>query len=149
MAARSDSGWSASTARRPTSAGRAKALAWRTGVAALVGDVDRQALHRTAALELCQKIDDAGARARAEWFLGFVECDLGDLSVSEELVNRALRTARAVADHWCTATALSTRAKQAMLRGDLGEVERSGAQSLEMFRELGDRWGQLQSMEWL
>jgi predicted ATPase/DNA-binding SARP family transcriptional activator len=130
-------------------AARAKALAWRTGVAALVGDVDRQALHRTAALELCQKIDDAGARARAEWFLGFVECDLGDLSVSEELVNRALRTARAVADHWCTATALSTRAKQAMLRGDLGEVERSGAQSLEMFRELGDRWGQLQSMEWL
>src|SRR6266508_5689671 len=53
-------------------AARAKALAWRTGVAALVGDVDRQALHRTAALELCQKIDDAGARARADWFLGFV-----------------------------------------------------------------------------
>src|SRR6266508_3776360 len=130
-------------------AARAKALAWRTGVAALVGDVDRQALHRTAALELCQKIDDAGARARAEWFLGFVECDLGDPSVSEELVDQALRTARAVADHWCTATALSTRAKQAMLRGDLGEVQRSGAQSLDMFRALGDRWGQLQSMEWL
>jgi predicted ATPase/DNA-binding SARP family transcriptional activator len=132
-----------------TDAARAKAMAWRTGVAALAGDVDRQALHRTAALKLCQKIDDARARARAEWFLGFVECDLGDLSVSEELVNRALRTARAVADRWCIATALSTRAKQAMLRGDLGEVERSGEQSLEMFRALGDRWGQLQSMEWL
>jgi predicted ATPase len=130
-------------------ANHAKALAWRTGIAALVGDTDRQALHRTAALELCQNIDDAGARARTEWFLGFVECDLGDLSVSEELVNQALRTARAVADRWCIATALSTRAKQAMLRGDLGEVERSGAQSLEMFRALGDRWGQLQSMEWL
>jgi predicted ATPase/DNA-binding SARP family transcriptional activator len=132
-----------------TDAARAKAQAWRTGVAALVGDVDRQALHRTAALELCQKIDDAGGRARAEWFLGFVACDLGDLSVSEELVNRALRTARAVKDRWCTAAALSTRAKQAMLRGDLGEVERRGAQSLELFRALEDRWGQLQSMEWL
>src|SRR6266540_5693575 len=128
MAARSDSGWSASTARRPTSAGRAKALAWRTGVAALVGDVDRHALHRTAVLELCQRIDDAGARARTEWFLGFVECDLGDLSVSEELVDLALRTAGAVADRWCIAAALSTRAKQAMLRSELGEVERNGAQ---------------------
>ncbi len=130
-------------------AAHARALAWRTGVAALMGDVDRRALHRTAALELCQKIGDAGARARAEWFLGFVECDLGDPSVSEELVDQALRTARAVADRWCIATALSTRAKQAMLRGELGEVERNGAQSLEMFRALGDRWGQLQSMEWL
>jgi predicted ATPase/DNA-binding SARP family transcriptional activator len=130
-------------------AAHARALAWRTGIAALVEDVDRQAPHRTATLELCQGIDDAGARARTEWFLGFVECDLGDLSVSEELVNRALLTARAVADRWCIATALSTKAKQAMLRGDLGEVERSGEQSLEMFRELGDRWGQLQSTEWL
>jgi predicted ATPase/DNA-binding SARP family transcriptional activator len=132
-----------------TDAAHPRALAWRNGIAALVGDVDRQALHRTAALELCQKIDDVGARARAEWFLGFVACDLGDLSVSEELVGRALRTARAVADRWCIAAALSTRAKQAMLRGDLGEVQRSGKQSLEMFGALGDRWGQLQSMEWL
>jgi predicted ATPase/DNA-binding SARP family transcriptional activator len=130
-------------------AAHARALAWRIGIAALVGDIDRQALHRTAALELCQKIDDASARARAQWFLGFVECDLGDLSVSEDLVDRALRTARAVADRWCIATALSTRAKQAMIRGDLGEVERSGERSLEMFRALGDHWGQLQSMEWL
>ena len=130
-------------------AARARALAWRTGIAALVGDADRQALRRAAALELCQSIDDAGARARAEWFLGFVECDLGDLSVSEELVNRALRTARAVADRWCVAAALSTRAKQAMLRGDLGEVEHCGTQSLEMFGALGDRWGELQSTEWL
>jgi predicted ATPase/DNA-binding SARP family transcriptional activator len=127
----------------------ARALAWRTGIAALAGEVDRRAAHRTAALELCQQIEDAGARARAEWFLGFVECDLGDLSVSEELVNRALGGARAIADRWCTAAALSTRAKQAMLRGELGEVERSGAQSLELFRALEDRWGQLQSMEWL
>jgi predicted ATPase/DNA-binding SARP family transcriptional activator len=127
----------------------AKARAWRTGLAALAGEIDRRALHRTAALELCQKIDHASVRARAEWFLGFVECDLGDLSVSEELVNRALRTARAVADRWCSAAALSTKAKQAMLRGDLGEVQRSGEQSLELFRALGDRWGQLQSMEWL
>jgi len=132
-----------------TDAAHARALAWRTGIAALVGEVDRQAPTRTAALDLCQNIDDAGARARTEWFLGFVECDLGDLSVSEELVNRALHTARAVADRWCIAAALSTRAKQAMLRGELGEVERSGAQSLEMFHALGDHWGQLQSMEWL
>jgi predicted ATPase/DNA-binding SARP family transcriptional activator len=128
---------------------RARALTWRTGIAALVGDLDRQALHKTAALELCQSIRNAGARARAQWFLGFVECDMGDLSVSEELVNRALRTARATADRWCIAAALSTKAKQAMLRGNLGEVQRSGEQSLELFCELGDRWGRLQSTEWL
>jgi predicted ATPase/DNA-binding SARP family transcriptional activator len=133
----------------PNAAARARAAAWQTGIAALVGEVDRQALHPTAALELYQQIDDTGALARAEWFLGFVECDLGDLSVSEELVNRALRSARAVADRWCIAAALSTKAKQALLRGDLTEVQRNGAQSLEMFRALGDRWGQLQSMEWL
>jgi tetratricopeptide (TPR) repeat protein len=55
----------------------------------------------------------------------------------------------AAADRWCIAAALSTKAKQALLRGDLGEVQRCGAQSLEMFRALADRWGQLQSMEWL
>jgi predicted ATPase/DNA-binding SARP family transcriptional activator len=128
---------------------RARALVWRAGISALVGDLDRQALHETAALELCQSIHNAGARARAQWFLGFVECDMGELSVSEELVNRALRTARAAADRWCIAAALSTKAKQAMLRGELGEVQRSGEQSLELFCALGDRWGRLQSTEWL
>jgi tetratricopeptide (TPR) repeat protein len=130
-------------------AAHARALAWRTGIAALAGEVDRQALNPTTALGLCQRIDDPGTRARAEWFLGFVACDLGDLSVSEELVNRALRGAHAAADRWCIAAALSTRAKQALLRGQLGEVQRCGAQSLEMFRALADRWGQLQSLEWL
>lgn len=127
----------------------AVARTWQTGMSVLAGQLVRRLPGGTEALEMCMRIGDARDRARAEWFLGFVECDLGDLSISEELVRRALATAQAAGDCWGIATALSTRAKQAMLRGDFAEVERSGEGSLEMFRQLGDRWGQLQSTEWL
>jgi tetratricopeptide (TPR) repeat protein len=36
-----------------------------------------------------------------------------------------------------------------MIRGDAATVDRDAQQSLTMFRELGDRWGQLQAIEWL
>jgi hypothetical protein len=36
-----------------------------------------------------------------------------------------------------------------MIRGDTAATQRLAQQSLAMFRELGDRWGQLQAIEWL
>jgi len=47
------------------------------------------------------------------------------------------------------AAALSTRAKLAVIRGDLPAAHRDAQQSLAIFGELGDRWGQLQAAEWL
>ena len=43
------------------------------------------------------------------------------------------------------AAALSVRAKLAMIRGDTATVHHDAQQSLTMFRELGDRWGQPQA----
>lgn len=35
-----------------------------------------------------------------------------------------------------------------MVRGNLDAVRDHGQRSLELFRELGDGWGQLQATEW-
>src|SRR5262249_61703700 len=45
--------------------------------------------------------------------------------------------------------ALTPRAKLAMIRGAPATAHPDAEQSMELFRELGDRWGQLQAIEWL
>ncbi|NEE59458.1 AfsR/SARP family transcriptional regulator, partial [Streptomyces sp. SID8455] len=42
--------------------------------------------------------------------------------------------------------ALGSRTYHAKLRGDFDAVRRDGEQSLALFRDLGDQWGQLQAM---
>jgi hypothetical protein len=59
------------------------------------------------------------------------------------LAGRALASFRALGHPWGIAAALSTRAKLAMIRGDCAAARRDAQQSLAIFRELGDRWGQL------
>ena len=120
----------------------ATAMAWQAGFAILTGE------HATAPLAL-GGIDEPRMRAAAEWFQGFVASDFGDPSAGEAMVGRALAGFQAIGDRWGIAAALSTRAKQAMVRGDLAAVQRDAQQSLAIFRELGDRWGQLQATEWL
>ncbi|HEY9373552.1 BTAD domain-containing putative transcriptional regulator, partial [Streptomyces sp.] len=127
-------------------AAAARATAWRGGFTlALGGSADPLAEYRAALLPY-EQVDDAQARARAEWFLGTNLYGIGDLGPSEELLNRALATFRSHGDRWGTAAALSSRAFHAKLRGDVSAMRRDGEQSLEIFRELGDRWGQLQAM---
>ncbi|HET6954013.1 MAG TPA: BTAD domain-containing putative transcriptional regulator [Acidimicrobiales bacterium] len=137
----------------PTSpSARTRAMAWLAGFSLLVGDPISPvglAAGQHAALDLCEGIASPRARARAQWFLGFATSDWGDLTASETLVDTALATFRDLGDHWGTAAALSTRAKQAHNRGDLAAVRRNGEQSLALFSDLGDRWGQLQAIEWL
>ena len=128
---------------------RAKAMAWLAAIGPLTGAGGNPARHAAAALETYRDLDDLPGRAMAEWFVGYVECDFGDLSASEELVERALATFRSLGDGWGIAAALSSRAKHAAIRGDLAGVERNGEQSLAMFGELGDRWGQADAAEWL
>jgi predicted ATPase len=128
---------------------RARVLAWRAGFSLLIGDPVGAAGQHQAALALCDDIDEPGKRARAQWFLGFATSDWGDLSTSEDLVDRALTAFRALGDGWGIAAALSTWAKQAHNRGDLAAVRRDSEESLQLFRDLGDRWGQIQATEWL
>jgi tetratricopeptide (TPR) repeat protein len=128
---------------------RARAVAWHAGISLLLSDAPSWAARREATLRMVEDIDDPVLRARAQWFLGLAELDLGDLPATEDLVNRALATFRAVSDRWGTAAALSTRAKIAHIRGDLTALERDATESADLFGAVGDRWGQLQAIEWL
>jgi tetratricopeptide (TPR) repeat protein len=83
------------------------------------------------------------------WFHAFVASDFGNPSVAEALLSSAYDGFRAQDDQWGIAAALSTRAKLAVIRGDRAAARGFAERSLAMFRELGDRWGQLQAIEWL
>ncbi|RSN72012.1 ATP-binding protein [Actinomadura sp. WAC 06369] len=104
-----------------SAAARARTEAWRTGLD-LLGE--RAADVRTPS----EAIADPGERARAEWFLSDVLLGAGDLDHSRDL---------------------ATEANHALVRGDLGTLERSGQESLAIFEELGDRWGQVRAVELL
>lgn len=126
---------------------RAVALAWQAGFTVLSGDAADDTHRRRAAQALGRGDDEPAERARARWFLGFIECDFGDLSVSEELVGTALAAFDGLGDRWGTAAALGTRAKHAMVRGDLTSLREDGERSAALFRDIGDRWGYLQATD--
>ncbi|MFE7459829.1 BTAD domain-containing putative transcriptional regulator [Streptomyces sp. NPDC057554] len=125
----------------------AQARAWRAGFAVLVGDGTERARYGRAAVESAQGVTDRRERARAQWFLGFALFGVGDQATSEELVEGALEGFRELGDAWGTAAALSVRANQAHVRGDLDRLARDGHRSAELFAELADEWGQLQTVE--
>lgn len=119
-----------------------EAAVWQAGIRLLSGGVVDE-------LPPVGGIPDPRRRARALWFLGFAGSDFGDPAGSLDRVERALAASRAIGDRWGVASALSTRAKHAMIRGDLASVRRDAEESLVLFSELGDRWGVLQATEWL
>jgi predicted ATPase/DNA-binding SARP family transcriptional activator len=122
---------------------RATAAAWHSGFAVLAG---KPAGRAAPPLD---EIDDPGTRALLRWFRAFVASDFGDPSVAETMLGDAVTSFRAAGDQWGIAAALSTRAKLALIRGDMAATRRLAQQSLAVFRGLGDRWGQLQAIEWL
>ncbi|MFI0355190.1 AfsR/SARP family transcriptional regulator [Actinomadura sp. 9N407] len=139
---------------------RAEALTWRNGMTMMSGDggdSERLRLEALAAYQDVSNIDvgnedvgnehDVLARARAEWFLAYVHWPYGDLAANEVRADRALAAFQEHGDRWGTAAALSTRAKQAMVRGDLDGLRRDGERALVLFDELGDRWGRLEATE--
>jgi predicted ATPase/DNA-binding SARP family transcriptional activator len=128
---------------------RARATAWHAGLSMLQGGTTDWAARRDEALSRYAEASDPGGLAMAQWFLGVASADLGDLTTSAELVDRALANAGALGDRWVEAAALSTRAKLAHVRGDLATIERDAERGAELFRELGDGWGVLQATEWL
>ncbi|WP_432151816.1 BTAD domain-containing putative transcriptional regulator [Streptomyces sp. bgisy029] len=126
---------------------RAQARAWRAGFAVLVGEGTERMAYRRVAEELSRDITDRRERARAQWFFGFALFGVGDQATSEELIEEALEGFQALGETWGTAAALSVRANQAHVRGDLDRLARDGHRSAELFTELADGWGQLQTVE--
>ena len=111
--------------------------AWHTGIAILTGDGADRSARIEAVVRSCPP-------PRAFWFLGHVLCEIGDIAAAEELTERAL--AGFADDPWGTAAALSDRALQRFLRGDLEAAARDGERSVALFRDLGDTWGQLRGI---
>ncbi|MEO3973543.1 BTAD domain-containing putative transcriptional regulator [Streptomyces sp. CAU 1734] len=120
---------------------RSRLLLWHRGFALLAGEARSEPAAPVPAAE-----GDPAGHARVVWFLGHACLRAGeDLARSEVLVERALACFRPAGDRWGTAAALSTRAGQALLRGDLGAARSGAAEADALFRELGDAWGLLQT----
>ncbi|WP_329079906.1 BTAD domain-containing putative transcriptional regulator [Streptosporangium sp. NBC_01469] len=120
---------------------RTQAVLWHAGFTLLAGEVRNGPIRPSEV-----SADGQAGCARAEWFLGYASLSAGeDLARSETLVNRALTGFRAAGDRWGIAAAQSTRATQALLRGDLAALSRDAEEGHALFEELGDRWGQLQT----
>ncbi|MER5326928.1 BTAD domain-containing putative transcriptional regulator [Streptosporangium roseum] len=120
---------------------RSQAAVWYAGFTMLAGE-GRKGPARPPE----KTADDRAGGARATWFLGYASLNAGeDLARSETLVDHALADFRTAGDRWGIAAAQSTRAIQALLRGDLAALRHSAEDGHALFEELGDRWGQLQT----
>ncbi|MFG3258908.1 ATP-binding protein [Streptomyces sp. NPDC048172] len=120
---------------------RSRAAVWHAGFSLLAGEAGDD-----PARPADVTADGRAGDARAAWFLGYASLSAGeDLARSETLVDRALTGFRAADDRWGLAAALSTRAVQALLRGDLAAVRDSAEEGHALFAELGDSWGQLKT----
>ncbi|MFI0470051.1 BTAD domain-containing putative transcriptional regulator [Saccharopolyspora sp. 5N102] len=129
-------------ARRATeAAGSAVVAAWHTGFRLLTGEpVDSR-----TALCLRDAIADPCERAMAGWFLGYAATRFGDMPVGEELIRAALAEFEDLDDSWGVAAALSVRAVQRHVRGDLKWSTVDAERSLALFRETCDHWGRVQA----
>ncbi|MEV5596578.1 BTAD domain-containing putative transcriptional regulator [Streptomyces sp. NPDC052496] len=142
---------------------RLRAKVWQVGMASLAGgDTDPVAradavLKQYATTETqrgsaskAAPADPAG-HAWALWFLTYAQVGLGDPAVARDRLARALAAFRALGDRWGTAAVLSSRAQgQYAAPGsvpDLAARRRDAEESVALFREAGDLWGQLQASE--
>ncbi|MEV4392945.1 BTAD domain-containing putative transcriptional regulator [Nonomuraea sp. NPDC049607] len=82
----------------------------------------------------------AAVPGRVVWLYAYALFNAGDLDTG------ALDLAAASEDPWTTAATLSLRAMHALLDGDLAAAARHARRGAELFRELGDRWGELQTV---
>ncbi|WUH97840.1 winged helix-turn-helix domain-containing protein [Spirillospora sp. NBC_00431] len=128
---------------------RAKALTWRAGVAVLKGAGGDWTARRDEALRAVDASCDPGTRAWARWFLTFSHFDVEDTSAGAATLDEALAGFRAHGDRWGEAAALVLRAKQAHAHGEPAALRRDAERAAVLFGETGDRWGQLQAVEWL
>ncbi|MFF3320406.1 BTAD domain-containing putative transcriptional regulator [Streptomyces sp. NPDC003035] len=137
---------------------RARVEVWRTGLTVMSGDgTDR---HQRIAAALASYDAASGVTSDAvtstgrtqghapwaRWFLAHALCGTGAQSEGEELTGEALDGFREQGDRWGEAAALSDRAVQRLLRGDLAGAEADAASGAELFARLGDVCGGLWSV---
>ncbi|AGM04767.1 BTAD domain-containing putative transcriptional regulator [Amycolatopsis keratiniphila] len=127
-------------------AARAIATVWRTGITLLIRDnAEADTTTPEHALDTLHKsVDDPAARAFAEWFLVFAQLGFGTTVTTDGWINRLRSAFHAIGDRWGIA-ATSTMGAFVLAEGDLPEAARLGRESLALFEELGDRWGQLKA----
>ncbi|WP_439959615.1 ATP-binding protein, partial [Streptomyces luteocolor] len=93
---------------------------------------------------------DARARtprdARNLWLHAYALFSAGDSTASEEANARVLALAERTGEGWATAAGLALRSLHALIRGDLATIGRDGLRAAALFGELGDRWGELQTV---
>lgn len=121
---------------------RAQARAWLSAITLLEFPGADPMEEARAALAGFDRVEDPAARAYATWVLGFAMHGSVELSTGEAFVDEALRSFRRLGDRWGVAAALSVRASQALVRGDLASAGGNGQEGAALFQELGDRWGQ-------
>ncbi|MFF0723670.1 BTAD domain-containing putative transcriptional regulator [Streptomyces sp. NPDC004134] len=126
---------------------RARVGVWRTGFAILTGDGTDRSARIGAAVGAYEEehTGTAGWRgpAWAGWFLGHTLCGTGSMAEGEELTARALAAFREQGDRWGEGAALSDRAVQRLLKGDLAETAAAAERSAELFEGVGDACSRL------
>lgn len=125
---------------------RAPVAAWEAGMSTVARDEPEGVDDGAAALDVYDDAHDAAGRARAQWFLAFARWGSGTLSTAEHHLDQALARFRTRDDRWYLAAAVLTRAQYALVRDELADARRDVGRSAELFGELGDRWGELQTM---
>ncbi|WP_030375393.1 BTAD domain-containing putative transcriptional regulator [Streptomyces rimosus] len=138
---------------------RLRAMVWQVGMASLAGSDTDPVARADAVLKQYGDEPDPGAGGRtpadhawALWFLTYAQVGLGDPAVARERLSRALAAFRALGDRWGTAAVLSSRAQgqyadPSAVREGTAARQRDAEESADLFRELSDRWGQLQAAE--
>ncbi|TMR21513.1 AfsR/SARP family transcriptional regulator [Nonomuraea turkmeniaca] len=119
---------------------RAEALAWHAGIGICAGEAGNPELALDA-------VADPATRARLRWFVGFAQIGVGAQADGVGHLNEALREFEAMADRWGTAAVLAGLARYAAMRSDFAAARRNGERAAELFAELGDQWGLLQTAE--
>ncbi|GCD92534.1 BTAD domain-containing putative transcriptional regulator [Embleya hyalina] len=91
-------------------------------------------------------IEDRARRGRLAWLYAYALFNGGDPVASARANTHALALAARDEDRWAEAAGLGLRAMHALIGGNLADVARDGLRGAELFRELGDIWGELQTV---
>ncbi|MGX7828414.1 BTAD domain-containing putative transcriptional regulator [Actinokineospora sp. 24-640] len=119
---------------------RAGVAAWAAGFGVLAGVRAEQ-----ETLSAALAIADPAPRARACWFLGYVQSTVGDMAGGERLTSRAAADFAVLQDDWGIAAALIDGMSHAMTKGDLTLARTCADRATALFDAVGDRWGRLQA----
>jgi tetratricopeptide (TPR) repeat protein len=116
-------------------ANAAAVLAWAQG-----DHLSGRRLHEQG-LALSTEIGDRWGIAFAQYGLGNIDRDQGDLESATTRYTECLAVWQELGDDWGTAVSYGSLGSVARMRGDYAEAEASCSHALDAYRRLGDKWG--------